>query len=54
MTGDVIGGIGFLRQALALPELQEIQRIRFLARIDFIREFMTEEQLEQLQRDRSI
>ena len=29
MTGDLIGGIGFLRQALALPELQEIQRIRF-------------------------
>lgn len=54
MTGDFIGGIGFLRQALALPELQEIQRIRFQARIDFIREFMTEDQLKQLQRDRSI
>ena len=33
-------------------ELQEIQRIRFQARIDFIREFMTEEQLTQLQRSR--
>ena len=54
MTGDLMGGIGFLRQALALPELQEIQRIRFEARIDFIRDFMTEEQLKQLQRDRSI
>jgi predicted Zn-dependent protease len=53
MSGDLIGGIGFLRQALALPELQEIQRIRFEARIDFIREFMTEEQLIQLQRTRS-
>ncbi|MBT8100334.1 MAG: M48 family metalloprotease [Gammaproteobacteria bacterium] len=50
MTGDLIGGIGFLRQALNLPELQEIQRIRFEARIDFIREYMTEEQLKQLQR----
>lgn len=50
MTGDLIGGISFLREALALPELQEIQRIRFEARIDFIREFMSEEQLKQLQR----
>ncbi|HSG57937.1 MAG TPA: M48 family metalloprotease [Woeseiaceae bacterium] len=53
MTGDLVGGINFLRQALQLPELQEIQRIRFEARIDFIREFMTEEQLKQLQRSRS-
>jgi predicted Zn-dependent protease len=52
MTGDLVGGINFLRQALQLPELQEIQRIRFEARIDFIREFMTEEQLKQLQRSR--
>jgi len=52
MSGDLIGGIGFLRQALALPELQEIQRIRFEARIDFIREYMSEEQLKQLQRAR--
>ena len=54
MTGDLIGGISFLRQALALPELQEIQRIRFEARIDFIREFMTEEQLKQLQKARPV
>jgi len=54
MTGDLIGGIGFLRQALALPELQEIQRIRFEARIDFIREFMSEEQLRQLQRSQPV
>ena len=53
MTGDLIGGINFLQQALRLPELQEIQRIRFEARIDFIREFMTEEQLKQLQRSRT-
>lgn len=50
MIGDLIGGINFLRQALTLPELQEIQKIRFQARIDFIREYMTEEQLRQLQR----
>ena len=54
MTGDLVGGVNFLRQALTLPELQEIQRIRFEARIDFIREFMTEEQLIQLQRSRPV
>lgn len=54
MTGDLIGGISFLQQALNLPELQEIQRIRFEARIDFIREFMTEDQLRQLQRSRPV
>lgn len=53
MTGDLVGGINFLRQALLLPDLQEIQRIRFEARIDFVREFMTEEQLKQLQKSRS-
>ncbi len=53
MNGDLVGGVGFLRQALALPELQEIQRIRFEARIDFIREYMTEEQLRQIQRTRT-
>ncbi len=49
MIGDLIGGITYLQQALRLPELQEIQRIRFIARIDFIREFMTEEQLRRMQ-----
>ena len=54
MIGDLVGGIKFLREALQVPELEEIQRIRFEARIDFIREFMTEEQLMQLSRSRSI
>jgi predicted Zn-dependent protease len=45
MIGDLTGGIGYLQQALRLPDLQDIQRARFHARIDFIREFMTEEQL---------
>jgi predicted Zn-dependent protease len=49
MIGDLVGGISYLQQALRLPELQEIQRIRFEARIDFIREFMTEEQLRRMQ-----
>lgn len=53
MIGDLIGGIGYLRQALRLPEIEEIQRIRFEARIDFIREFMSEEQLRQLHRSKS-
>jgi beta-barrel assembly-enhancing protease len=54
MTGDLIGGINFLRQGLQVPDLKEIQRIRFEARIDFVREFMSEEQIQQLQRSRSI
>jgi predicted Zn-dependent protease len=54
MIGDLTGGIGYLQQALGLPELQEIQRIRFEARIDFIREFMTEEQLKMMQRNRPV
>ncbi len=54
IIGDLIGGVNFLRQALKVPELEEIQRIRFEARIDFIREFMTEEQLVQMSRSRSI
>ena len=54
MIGDLVGGINYLQQALRLPELQEIQRIRFEARIDFIREFMTEEQLRRMQRLRPV
>jgi predicted Zn-dependent protease len=53
MIGDLIGGIGYLQQALRVPELQEIQRIRFEARIDFIREFMTEEQLRNMPRPKT-
>ncbi|MEM9403208.1 MAG: M48 family metalloprotease [Pseudomonadota bacterium] len=52
MTGDLPGGINMLQQALRLPGLDEIQRIRFQARINFIREFMTEEQIRNLQRER--
>jgi predicted Zn-dependent protease len=52
MIGDLAGGIGHLQQALRLPDLQEIQRIRFEARIDFIREFMSEEQLRRMQSGR--
>lgn len=54
MSGDLVQGVHFLRQALRVPDIQEIQRIRFEARIDFIREYMTEEQLQQAQRTRSI
>ena len=39
---------------LSRRQLQEIQRIRFEARIDFIREYMSEEQLRQLQRSQPI
>ena len=51
MIGDLSGGINYLQRALRLPELNEIQRIRFEARINLIREFMTEEQLKMMQRD---
>ena len=54
MIGDLVGGIQFLQQALRVPGLDEIQRIRFEARIDFVRDFMSEEQLQQLQRGRGI
>jgi predicted Zn-dependent protease len=54
MIGDLVGGVNFLRRALQVPDLKEIQRIRFEARIDFVRDFMTEEQLQQMQRGRSI
>lgn len=52
MIGDLVGGVVFLRQALAVPELQEIQRIRFEARIDFVQQYMTEEQLQQMRQAR--
>ena len=52
MIGDLVGGINNLQQALRLEDLQEIQRIRFEARIDFIREFMTEDQLRRMQSGR--
>lgn len=54
MIGDLTGGIGYLQEALRLPELQEIQRARFEARIDFIREFMSEEQLKHMQSTRRV
>jgi len=54
MIGDLTGGISYLQQALRLPELQEIQRARFEARIDFIQEFMSEDQLKQLRSSRQV
>jgi len=50
MIGDLVGGVTFLQRALALPELGDIQRARFEARIDFIQEFMSPEQLQQMRR----
>ena len=54
MIGDLPGGISYLQQALRLPDLQDIQRARFQARIDFIREFMTEEQLKSMRSSRPV
>ena len=50
MIGDLVGGVTFLQRALSLPDLQEIQRARYEARIDFIQDFMTPEQLQQMRR----
>ena len=50
MVGDLVGGVNFLQRALALPDLQDIQRARFEARIDFIEGFMSPEQLQQMRR----
>lgn len=50
MVGDLVRGVNFLQQALELPQLQEIQRARFEARIDFIQGFMSPEQLQQMRR----
>ncbi len=52
MIGDLVGGVDFLQRALNLPNLEEIQRIRYEARIDFIQEYMSEEQLQQMQRNK--
>ena len=54
MIGDLVGGVVFLRQALAVPELEEIQRIRFEARIDHVQQYMTEEQLQQMRQARNM
>jgi len=50
MVGDLVRGVNFLQRALSLPELQDIQRARFEARIDFIEGFMSPEQLQQMRR----
>jgi predicted Zn-dependent protease len=52
MIGNLPQGVEFLRQALKLPDIQEIQRMRFEARIDFLQEYMSEEQLRAMQRSR--
>lgn len=52
MIGDLVGGVGFLRKALSVPDIEEIQRIRYEARIDHVQEYMTEEQLQQMRRSR--
>ncbi len=51
MIGDLMGGVNFLQRALALPNIEEIQRIRFEARIDFVKEFMSKDQLKQMGRN---
>ncbi len=50
MIGDLVRAIGFLSRALQLPDTGPIQRARFQARIDFIKEYLSEEQLRELAR----
>ena len=50
MVGDLVGGVNFLQRALTLPDLEDIQRARYEARIDFIQEFMSPEQLQRMRR----
>jgi hypothetical protein len=47
-----MGGVNFLQRALTLPNIEEIQRVRFEARIDFVKEFMSKDQLKQMGRNK--
>lgn len=51
MIGDLVRAVGFLSRALELPETEPIQRARFEARIDFIKEYLSEEQLREVARN---
>jgi predicted Zn-dependent protease len=51
MIGDLVRAIGFLSRGLELPETEPIQRARFEARIDFIKEYLSEEQLREVARN---
>ncbi len=50
MIGDLVRAVGFLTRALQLPETEPIQRARFQARIDLIKEYLSEEQLREVAR----
>ncbi len=51
MIGDLVRAVSFLSRALELPETEPIQRARFEARIDFIKEYLSEEQLREVARN---
>ena len=53
MTGNLVQAVILLRRAARLPEATEIQRARFLARADFVSEYLSDEQRLEVRRDPS-
>ena len=51
MTGDLIRAIVLLKRGADMPEATPIQRARFLSRVNFISEFLSEEQQRELRRE---
>ncbi|MEL6868634.1 MAG: M48 family metalloprotease [Pseudomonadota bacterium] len=52
MIGNLVQAVVLLRRGASLPETTSIQRARFLARADFVGEYLTEEQKLEVRRDR--
>ncbi|MFK8051779.1 MAG: M48 family metalloprotease [Woeseiaceae bacterium] len=53
MIGNLVQAVVLLRRGARLPKTTPIQRARFLARADFVSEYLDEEQKIQVRRDRS-
>ncbi len=53
MTGNLVQAVVLLRRGAALGETTPIQRARFLARADFVSEYLSEEQKLEVRRDRN-
>ena len=52
MTGNLVQSVILLRRAANLPGTNEVQRARFLARADFVSEYLSEAQRREVRRDR--
>ena len=53
MTGNLVQAVVLLRRGARLQQTTPIQRARFLARADFVSEYLSEEQKLEVRRDRS-